>query len=284
MNDSTLSDHLHQELDALPTSPSLAEVLHLFLEGQPANHPDQEPWTIFVPWVTGHQASALAHELSKLNDQSALPGYFEWQATPEQALQDAKYSSHDRRSLKVFRELLKQERKSSKYYHEIKSIFERHPDSSIARLLLSYILRWEGVDAANQFAQGQLNAHPDWTELRLAWASQIMFRQNPRHPDPTQMQFFLEVIQSKLLLEEHLISGQVPTADLALLFYHATGFYYLLNHQFERAVFAINQAAELDPDHPLLLVLMMAFTALMVKDLSKAQAVRDFLLPLMALK
>ncbi len=280
----TLSDHLQQELSDLPASPSLAEVLHLFLEGQPASSSDQEPWTIFVPWVTGHQASALATELSKLNDQETLPGFFEWQATPDQITQDAKYSSHDRRSLKVFRELLKQERKSSKYYHEIKSVFDRHPESSIARLLLSYILRWEGIDAANGFAKSQLQAYPDWTELRLAWASQIMFRLNPRQPDQAQMQFFLEVIQDKLRLEEHLVPGQIPTADLALLFYHATGFYYLLNRQFERAVFAINQSAELDPDHPLLLVLMMAFTALMVKDLNKAQALRDFLLPLMALK
>lgn len=282
----TLTDSLREQVSSLSASPPLAETLHIFLEGQPAFEEGQEPWTIFVPWLTGHQASALSERLGTLKDDQPLPGALNWTPPPSEASLDAQLSSADRRTVKVFRELLKQERKSSKYLHEFKAVFDRHSHNPrLARMILSYLLRWEGPESAHAFARQQLALHPDWNILRFAWASQVMFRSNPRRPDPEQLKLLPEILEHKLTLEEHLADPAQPVeSDTALLFYQATGFYYLLERRFERAAFAINQAAALDPDNPLLLVLLMAFTALMVQDPERARQLRDFLLPLMANK
>ncbi|HEY9843638.1 MAG TPA: hypothetical protein V6D23_24415 [Candidatus Obscuribacterales bacterium] len=281
----TLSDTLSEHLSSLSASPRLAETLHLFLEGQPAAAAGQEPWEIFLPWVTGHDPGALSERLSALKDGLPVPGPVDQRpARPEVELDQA-FASADRRTVKVFRELLKQERKSSKYYRELQHVFERNPDDQrLARLLLSYLLRWEGPESAAHFARHQLGLHPDWLNLRCAWASQVMFRTNPRQPEPEQLASFLDILQHQLLLEQHLSEGQTPDTDTAQLFYQSIAFFHLLQRQLERAVFAINQAAELDPQNPLLVVVMMAFTAIAVEDPERAKQLRDFLRPLMEKK
>lgn len=280
-----LSDNLRDHLSSLSASPRLAEALHLFLDGQPAEAAGQEPWEIFIPWVTGHDPAALAERLKNLQDGQPVPGAIDLQPAPDEEAGDQAYTSADRRTVKVFRELLKQERKSSKYLHEIRQVLERYPnDSRLARLLLSYLLRWEGPESAGHFARTKLAEHPDWLYLRFAWASQVMFRTDPRNPEPEQLERFLAILNQQLLLEAHFETGRQLEADAALMFYQATGFYYLLQRQLERAVFAINQAAALDPQNPLLAMTLMAFTAITVENTERARQLRDFLLPLMASK
>lgn len=280
-----LAEALRGEISGLSATPRLADTLHLFLEGQPASAADQEPWEIFVPWLAGHDPAAVSERLSHLKDGQPAPAIVPWQAAPGEDAIDARLASADRRSVKVFRELLKQERKSSKYYHEMSNVFERNSDEPrLAHLLMTYLLRWEGQESASHFARHQLELHPDWHYLRFAWASQVMFRTNPRTPEPDQLALFLDILKHHLLLEQHLPAGQLPEADTAQIFYQATGFYYLLTRQLERAVFPINQAAAIDPDNPLLVVVMMAATAIAVEDPERARQWRDFLRPLMANK
>ncbi|PKL75570.1 MAG: hypothetical protein CVV27_14665 [Candidatus Melainabacteria bacterium HGW-Melainabacteria-1] len=277
-----LSDTLREHISGLSASPSLAEALHLFLEGQPASAGDQEPWEIFIPWLSGHDPAALAELLTGLKDGMPVPQPVGWQDTPDW---DRQLASADRRTVKVFRELLRQQRKSSAYYRDLTHVFERHPHQPrLAQLLLSYLLRWEGPESAAHFASHQLERHPDWHLLRFAWANQVMYRTQLRKPEAEQLARLLDILQHKLLLEQHLAAEQTPEADSALLFYQATGFYYLLTRQLERAVFSINQAAAIDSDNPLLVILLMAATAIIVEDLERAHHLRDFLRPLMANK
>lgn len=279
-----LSEQLQAQLSSLPASPRLAETLHLFLEGQPAEAAGQEPWEIFLPWVTEHEPSAVSERLQSLNDNQPVPASPEIKPDPGEEAWLQTHSAADRRSIKVFQELIKQQRKSSKYLHELRQVFERNPDQRLARMLLSYLLRWESPDAADEFASHQLGQHPDWLLLRAAWANQVMFRTNPRQPEPDQLAQFLQILNQELELEKHLGPDQPAEAETALLFYQAIGFYYLLQRQLERAVYAINQAARLDPQNPMLMMLLMTFTAIAVEDPGRAKALRDFLHPLMAVK
>lgn len=260
---------------AQPANPALAKALQLFAE---ADDP-REPVDIFRAWLTGHRPEVLSGRLEALGDGLPAPQLVAWQPLLSTEQQESRYSSADRRTLRVFKELLAQERKSSGYFHEFRALCERQPqDEFLSRLLLSYLRRWEGPEAAKQYARDQLERHPDWLLLRSAWASQGLFHSSPLQPAPEAVATYETLWNGIPLLEAHLDGQSLPLpAETVLAFHEGAAAYFLMTQRLPRAAWAINLCATLDPHSPVLTFLVMLFTVVMAHHPEQAPGLKAFL-------
>ncbi|MGV3523752.1 MAG: hypothetical protein ACO1RX_05975 [Candidatus Sericytochromatia bacterium] len=260
---------------AQPANPALAKALQVFAE------PDdpREPIEILRSWLTGHHPEVLSERLKALDDGLPAPALVAWHPLLSTEQEESRYSSADRRTLRVFKELLAQERKSSGYFHEFRALCERLPqDEGLARLLLSYLRRWEGPEAAKQYARDQLARHPDWLLLRSAWASQGLFHAHPLQPDPEAVASYESIWNGMPLLEAHLAGHTQPLpAETVLAFHGGAAAYFLLTERLPRAAWAINLCATLDPHSPELTFLVMLFTVVLAHHPEQAAALKTFL-------
>lgn len=142
----------------------------------------------------------------------------------------------ERRLLSVFKQLVSDHRKSTRYYDAFSQLCQQYPDLEyLEHLRCSYLAEWGDTVLLRREVQALLERHPGWLFLRLLLARSYLHED---HPEP---QGFLMAMQHKLLLEEHLPALESPLSDLLVYQFHLDLYlFFSLQRQLPRAAWCFN--------------------------------------------
>ena len=212
----------------------------------PQADPDSAPDDKLLPMLglmfLGYELPALAARLAELDDGLPLPQVFGWDE-PVSVDEQLQLDPEELKTLLVFEQILKQQRKSGNYFQRMKALAERHALPELELMLLSYLTQWLPAEADQRFA-AQLAAHPDWLLLRCLWATRVLLHA-PIEQLPLALVVFLERMDDKL--ELHLHSTGPLRADLVNAFYYATALLFIHTDQPERALYSLNVLEQTGP-------------------------------------
>lgn len=145
-------------------------------------------------------------------------------------------SSEERRTFRAFEQIVLEGRKSGKYEQAFNEIHARYPDvEAFAQLLLGYRLIWGPLEAARDFARGQLARHPGWLMVRLQLARSYLKEER------LDLAGFAEAMDHRFCFHEHLAALESPATDLLVYQYHLELYlYYAIRGQLKRAAYCFN--------------------------------------------
>ncbi|PKL80191.1 MAG: hypothetical protein CVV27_00830 [Candidatus Melainabacteria bacterium HGW-Melainabacteria-1] len=229
----------------------------------------------------GYEPRRFAAHLAKLKDDLPLPEHFDWSDPSDDLL--LRMPAEDRRVLLAFAQICEQSRKSGKYFSAIQELALKYPDApELALLQLNYLLLWQ-PEAARDYLDSQLLAHPDWLVLRAAYGTWLLSQAEPEDLPPSVLSDFEALMLGKYELHQHLPTDQGPLrADWAYVFYESTALYHLLAERFERALYSFNVCFAISPEISLDARLMQLVHQM--ESSGRSKSVRAFLDPLIQLR
>lgn len=223
----------------LPHLPSLSG--KAFPTSAPAPDDEISLEAIAPDLFLGYHPPTFAQHLAKLNDDLPLPQVFSWRMpeTLDESL--APFNADERRLIRVMGQLLDQNRKSGKYAEAFGELMRAHPDSEfLAMMLLNYLHSWF-PEQVQERESAFIADHPDWLTMRFGRAAQLLLQTDPLSPDPAVLAAFLELMEHRLELHEHLPRWpeQVPADETVMMFYTATAAYFIVTNQYYRAIYSL---------------------------------------------
>lgn len=190
---------------------------------------------------TGFDLALYRKQLANLHDKYPLPEVFNWDPGVKEAERLKVLSPQEKRIYYAFQQVLDKGSKSSKYLQAMQNLLSIYPQMQELGLQIAQYLRLWDPEAYECFVKTQLIQQPDWRILRYLYAGYLLLDLSISDDDaPAMRERFLEVMQGKLELHEHL-QGLRPEAWEVLAFYRTQATWYLVgNFQPERALYAIN--------------------------------------------
>jgi len=146
----------------------------------------------------------------------------------------------EQRLYQIFNQLLRDQRKSSKYLQAFEALCEQYPESEhLQQLRANYYLTWQGRSAAQALLSEKLTQHPGWLWLRLMLARTYL------HDDQVDVQGFRASLAHKLNLHEHLPGLETPLTDLLIYQFHLDLYlFFSLQGNLRRATYCFSACHE----------------------------------------
>lgn len=198
--------------------------------------------TLLFRLMRSMPSEEIARRLKNHPDEYPLPQALEpvpWQ----EKIDLPELSREDLRNYRVFRQLVMDERKSTRYFEAFSELLQRHPDvEGLNYLSYAYQLLWskdkEGV--LNQL-RTCLQAHPDWLHLRLLLARYVL--------DESDTQGFLDAMDQRINLHEHAPEMSSTLTDILVYQFHIDVYIFCcLTGRPHRAAYCFSRCCEVSSD------------------------------------
>lgn len=191
--------------------------------------------TVLVRMMTMLTPEEQASRLKLVQDQWPQPRLLSWQSWQEEDHLPA-LKPEERRLFQIFKQLISDHRKATRYFHDFKALCDRYPDNELLhQMLCSYLAEWDSPESLRNHIQATLNEHPGWLFLRLLLARSYL------HEDKPDFEGFQNALDRKLLLEQHLSSLENPLSDLLVYQFHLELYlFFSLQAELPRAAWCFN--------------------------------------------
>lgn len=190
---------------------------------------------------TGFDLERFVQALKGLKDDLPLPQCFDWEIRSDFLEPDTRnWSSADKRTLDIFKQITAQDRKSSKYFKAAQELYLRYPSQDFALALVEYLIQWQNADFL-QCAEEILEQNPDWLLVRFVVARALLQQHDPFELPEHICVKYAELMLQKHELHEYVLENEVLDDFTVMAYYQAQAAWYMSgDKRLERALYALN--------------------------------------------
>lgn len=198
--------------------------------------------TLLFRLMRSMPSEEIARRLVSRKDGFPLPQQLEAEPWKEK-VDLPELDSLEMRTYRVFRQLVMDERKSTRYFEAFAELLKKYPDAEpLNYLIFAYRLLWEKDKEPVISALRQcLENHSGWMHLRLLLARYAMDENNP--------EAFLEAMDQRINLHEHLEQMTSSLTDILTYQFHIDVYIFCcLTARPFRAAYCFSRCCEVSSD------------------------------------